>query len=231
MALLNGPRIVTSGLVLNLDAADRNSYVSGSTIWNDLSGNGNNGTLTNGPTFSSANGGSIVFDGVDDYADINNTVGNGSNVSLEAWFRTTQTTPWRHLLVKGSSGQFQYALRFGFSTASDINVIAWQAGSSNYAAVSSTGIVANNGNWYHVVGIIVEGVGVFIYINGVLNNSSLITTGTYNKNGTSILKLASRDDDGTKFNGNIGNVKIYNRALSAQEVAQNYNATKTRYGL
>ena len=66
MSVSNGPSIVTSGLVLSLDAADKNSYPGSGTTWADLSGNTNNGTLTNGPTFSSANQGSIVFDGVDD---------------------------------------------------------------------------------------------------------------------------------------------------------------------
>ena len=67
MALHHSPRIVTSGLVLALDAADRNSYPGSGTTWTDLSGNANNGTLTNGPTFNSANGGSIVFDGTNDF--------------------------------------------------------------------------------------------------------------------------------------------------------------------
>ena len=76
MAINVRPSIVTSGLVLNLDAANMKSYPRSGTTWRDLSGLGNNGTLTNGPTFNSQNGGSIVFDGVDDYASINNTIGN-----------------------------------------------------------------------------------------------------------------------------------------------------------
>ncbi len=66
MSFVHSPKIVTDGLVLALDAGNTKSYTSGSTTWFDKSGNANNGTLTNGPTFSSANGGSIVFDGVDD---------------------------------------------------------------------------------------------------------------------------------------------------------------------
>ena len=96
MAFQRGPNIVTNGLVLALDAGNPKSYVNGSTIWYDRSGNGNNGTLTNGPTFSSANGGSIVFDGVNDYVEMVTR-----NTSLEfqptqpysafAWFRITST--------------------------------------------------------------------------------------------------------------------------------------------
>jgi len=73
MAFANGSRIVTDGLVLALDASDRNSFVSGSTIWNDLSGNGNNGTLVNGPTFDSGSGGSIVFNRSTQYGPIGTT--------------------------------------------------------------------------------------------------------------------------------------------------------------
>ena len=67
MAFNFSPKIVTDGLVLCLDAANSKSIVSGSTTWNDLSRGGNNGNLVNGPTFNSGNGGSILFDGVDDY--------------------------------------------------------------------------------------------------------------------------------------------------------------------
>ena len=68
MATIGGSNIVTNGLVLALDAANRRSYISGSFVWNDISGNRNSGSLINGPTFDSANGGSIVFDGTNDYA-------------------------------------------------------------------------------------------------------------------------------------------------------------------
>ena len=78
MSFSYSPKIITDGLVLYLDAANPYSYVSGSTVWNDISRGGNNGTLINGPTFSSANNGSIVFDGTNDYV-INNTV-SGSGI-------------------------------------------------------------------------------------------------------------------------------------------------------
>ena len=71
-AVEGGPNVVYNGLVLYLDAANNKSYVSGSTSWNDLTSNQNVGTLTNGPTFNTGSGGSIVFDGVDDYVDCGN---------------------------------------------------------------------------------------------------------------------------------------------------------------
>ena len=69
MSISGGPDIVENGLVLHLDAADTNSYPGSGTLWTDLSGNGNNGTLTNGPAYSSNNKGYFSFDGTDDYVD------------------------------------------------------------------------------------------------------------------------------------------------------------------
>ena len=80
-------KIVTDGLVLCLDAADRNSYVSGSSTWRDVAGS-NNGTLTNGPTFSSANGGSLVFDGVDDSVISPPPVVGSTGITIIIWFKS-----------------------------------------------------------------------------------------------------------------------------------------------
>jgi hypothetical protein len=95
-------QIVTDGLVLCLNASDRNSYVSGSTTWNDVSGRGNNGTLTNGPTFNSANGGSIVFDGTNDFVNCgNNTSLNLNKHTICFWFYPKDTTT-KEIIVKSS---------------------------------------------------------------------------------------------------------------------------------
>ena len=79
--------IVTDGLILYLDAANTKSYISGSTDWYDLTTYNNDGTLTNGPTFSSTNGGSIVFDGVNDYVQVNNSdiLNPTQTITLSVW--------------------------------------------------------------------------------------------------------------------------------------------------
>jgi hypothetical protein len=87
MAGSSGPDLVQNGLVLALDAADKNSYRGTGTTWSDLSGNNNTGTLTNGPTFNGGNGGSIVFDGVDDYADFGNVLASLTNLTLECFVK------------------------------------------------------------------------------------------------------------------------------------------------
>ena len=85
--MYTGPNIITDGLILALDAANPTSYISGSTAWNDLSGNGYNGTLVNGPTFSTDAGGAIIFDGTDDYVSLNQ-VGSSSQFSYEIFLKT-----------------------------------------------------------------------------------------------------------------------------------------------
>ena len=93
--MFTGPNIIKDGLVLTLDASSQRSYPGSGTTWYDLSGNGNNGTLTNGPTFDSGNGGSIVFDGTNDYVNgptTNSVIGNNiSLISLSAWVKITGT--------------------------------------------------------------------------------------------------------------------------------------------
>ena len=90
MGFYRGPNIVTDGLVLVLDAANPTSYISGSTTWRDLSGNNNSGSLVNGPTFNSVNGGSIVFDGSNDYVEIS-PVNASSQFTLNLWIKCIQT--------------------------------------------------------------------------------------------------------------------------------------------
>ena len=86
MAYNFSPKIVTDGLVLYLDAANTKSYVSGSTVWNDISRGGNNGSLINGPTFISGNGGSIVFDGVNNYVEFGDVLDLGTNsMTVNQW--------------------------------------------------------------------------------------------------------------------------------------------------
>ena len=90
MATIGGVNSTKTGLVFVLDAANPTSYVSGSTTWQDLSGNNNSGSLVNGPTFNSSNGGSIVFDGSNDYVEIS-TVNASSQFTLNFWVKCIQT--------------------------------------------------------------------------------------------------------------------------------------------
>lgn len=211
-----GVNIVSNGLVLYLDASNRISYVSGSTTWNDVSRSGNNGTLINGPTFNSANGGNILFDGTNDFVSGSCTTVN-ANVGMTTfiWVRTSITSPqvfFSH--TSGANNGFrleidggQFLLTFG--------------GVANY----SSGNGVSDGNWKQLV-VTTVGTTGRIYINGNLVASPTVGTmqGTPNQfviSGSTIRFL----------NGNVASVILYNRALSASEVLQNFNATKSRFGL
>jgi hypothetical protein len=220
MAFANGGSIVTNGLVLALDAADRNSYVSGSTTWNDLSGN-NNGTLTNGPTFSSANGGSIIFNGSNQFINC----GNNSSVqitagTISAWVRTTTPgSSFRSIIAK--------QLAWGLFIADNILVTYdWGTGTTR-----TTGINIADGTWKYTALTFTQTIGTpsnnaIVYLNGT---SVLTTTVQHNNHG---VNLQIAEANASQFlNGNIANAQVYNRVLSAAEVLQNYNTQKSRFNL
>jgi len=143
MAFGNGPRIVTDGLVLSLDASDRNSYVSGSTTWADLSGNNNSGTLINGPTYSSANNGSLIFDGISNYVNCGYIMNFSSSFTLELAFKTTFTGSNGVICSKYdfTDPNFWFGVNNGKLTFS-INVL--NTGKAEPSSISNV----NDGSWY-----------------------------------------------------------------------------------
>lgn len=236
-------QVVTSGLVLLLDAADRNSYPGSGTVWRDMSGNGNNGTLTNSPTFNSANGGSIVFDGTDDYvitaAGSTPTLNITSQITLESWITSTALANSLHGDGINSKG-----------TSSDNNsgvyeTVLIQSGSINYPffrmRIGSTTPVYNpkdipiNLNQIYQFVSTYNGNIMRIFINGRESGTGLVQTGNIEANtqqltvGTRFIFRGGGND--SFFSGRIYSNKIYNRALSASEILQNYNAQKTRFNL
>ena len=234
MAFSYSPKIVTDGLVLYLDAGNPYSYVSGSTNWNDLSRSQTNGTLVNGPTYSSANLGSIVLDGVDDFVDLGtastSTIRGGTQFTLNYWFRKQSSNSDFNL------GAWDQTFGKGF-------FIQWFADSNVYFGVSTGGrLYSNTGltytaNWYNFT-LVFDGtltgatnIGK-LYINGIsqtLSNSGGMSTTVP----TDVLSfyVGKLINYGSVGKGDLSTLQLYNRALSAQEVLQNYNATKTRFGL
>ena len=219
MGVSGGPDMIQDGLVLSLDASDRNSYPGSGTTWTDLSGNNNTGTLTNGPTFDSNNGGSIVFDGTNDYV-------SGSLSSINTWTMSI----W--YLSKNISGALVYypfsclaATGLGFGGTFDVNTQnRWFFfDGANIFSNSNTSVVINT--WYNLV------------VTKTSTSYNLYTNGNISVSGTGVdlsctqYNLGRRTDDFFYVNGNIAQSTIYNRALSATEIAQNYNSTKSRFGL
>jgi hypothetical protein len=230
--------IVTNGLILHLDAANRKSYVSGSTTWSDLSGNNRSGSLVNGPTFSTAEQGSIVFDGSNDYATfgtISNMPLGTQNRTMMGWIQDNSTVDYVGDLApmfgygqNNIAGQL-FVFSIGGTTYNNRRFVIW----TNTLNHVSTFSVDRN-IWNHIaVTVTPAGVSfprITIYKNGVSDGGSERNINTVNgpfevAEQTSVPVLA------INFNGKISQIQVYNRALSATEVAQNYNATKTRFGL
>ena len=222
MATKYSPKTVTNGLVLSLDAANTKSYPKSGTTWTDLSGNSNNGTLTNGPTFSGANGGSIVYDGVDDQVDLSLVSSNVNNVTTEVWFKANTLPGDRGLFLNGSGGSSGYGLQFGACGTVGTTLYVFFGG-VNCNVVSYGTLVTNT--WYQSVYTRTTSPSTsnILYINGI----SVSTNTSANPNSPTGVTLVGH----SAYNGYISVVRQYNRTLSAAEVLQNYNATKGRFGL
>jgi hypothetical protein len=237
MGIAGGPDMIQNGLVLVLDAADRNSYSSSSTIWRDLSGNANNGTLTNGPTFNSVNGGSIVFDGSDDYISIPDasSIKPATQLTMEATFRMTTKNTFNTILCKPATNApwtspfLSYMLRV---QAASLQIALNR--NSTYLFIDHSFDYLINTN-YHVTFNIDMTTGAYRYfLNGNLVLNSTITSGGSISYGTQPCLIGAgfgSSPVGELFTGNIYNAKIYNRVLSDSEVVQNYNALKSRFNL
>jgi hypothetical protein len=236
----NGPTISTNGLVLALDAGDRNSYVSGSTTWFDLAGT-NNGTLINGPTFNSGSGGSIVFDGVDDYV-VNNTLTSliTSQLTLSVWFFATDVST-DNFIISSENSTFNNSRFLLFQDkvaffSERVNTYSFILGITNDIRMdfASNSEVLNQ--WVNITCTFIanNSTGIRGYKNGIEDPNSPVnasTIGPLSSTDPLYIGLRNPATDQRFFDGRIGAVQIYNRALSAQEVLQNYNATKGRFGL
>lgn len=229
MAVHVGPDIVENGLVLHLDAANPKSYPGSGTTWFDLSGNGNNGTLTNGPTFNSGNGGSFVFDGVNDYIDCGPVSSIGSSLTgltVSVWINTSVKDI--KCIAENGTG---YTTNTFYMFQENASNFTFSVYGTNYDVVFSNYTYQTN-TWYNLVGIWSPNTRVDLYSNGVLSSgtkqgvvqSSLI-------NGNTNLLLGSRNYGSFAFSGKYGITKFYNRALTTQEIQQNFNALRGRYGI
>jgi hypothetical protein len=204
--------IVQQGLVLNLDAGNPYSYGGAGTTWYDVSGNSYNGTLTNGPTYSSDVGGTIVFDGVNDYVTTSFATTSGQSVTYCGWLYSTESTSTYKNFV---------------DSLSTSPMIWWNtSGQIEFDESRYTTTTVYRNQWVYVSLSKPSGSSsASYYVNGVL-----VGTGTAYTTPALIPTLFNRSAAQT-WKGNGAVVQIYNRALSAAEVLQNYNATKGRFGL
>lgn len=223
----NRPQIVTNGLVLCLDAGDVQSYFGSGTTWTDRSGNNNHGTLQNGPTFDSANGGSIDFDSSNDRVAISNSTSLNptTGLTIEAW-ANFDTNSQDFIFEKGSVNT-QYSL---FSHGSDIMFRTFHDADSGYTNTSVTkSNYITNGQWHHIVGSW-DGSNKRIFIDSYLTKTQA-KTGILKTRTTGAAIGTFGTSTGYPFGGKIAAVRIYSKGLTAEEVLQNYNATRGRFGL
>lgn len=227
MGLSHSPKIVTNGLVLSLDAANTKSYPRSGTIWTDLSGNNNNGTLTNGPTFSVGNMGSIVFDGVDDYVNISNTsILNNSSQTINIWFLYT-SIPGNGVSVVGKHDSVGSQNGYNMGLYNGEVFCQFKPSSNTDAGSVSTVMSANT--WTLITLKFTIGSTLTIYKNGNKISTNALSSVTMT---TQPIRIGrSVDTYWSPLPGRVASVQIYSRELSDGEVLQNFNAARARFGL
>ena len=224
MATKYSPKIVNDGLILSLDAANNKSYPGSGTTWTDIIG-GNNGTLTNGPTFSSQNGGYITFDGTNDYVgSFSSQISDTNSKTILAFIYPTTTS--RAGICGIRSGQNGWVFTINRTSPGDLTYFHTTGTTCEVAA----GITTNK--WWHIsVTYSTSTATIVLYKNGVQVGSPITSVSSMV---SSAFNGVIGDEESTvtaPFKGNIASVQIYNRSLNAIEVLQNYNATKSRFGL
>ena len=227
--------VLTGGLVLNLDAANLTSYSGTGSTWTDISGASNNMSLFNGVSFDSSNQNSILFDGVNDYVGKNTAINTGQDFTISVWMYATLLGNTRTSLVANS---YNYSSGNGWFFCTDAggtnNSFFLSIGNDYPVKVSSSNSISLN-TWNYLTAVVKSG-GRYIdlYKNGILISGATTDLGasTINYNYANF-SIGFRDPAGTTdpFHGNIGSTQIYNRILTADEVLQNFNTTKLRYGL
>ena len=214
MGVSGGPDMIQDGLVLALDAADRNSYPGSGTVWNDISGNSNTGTLTNSPTFNSSNGGFFTFNGTNQYTTTTYTqpaYGAATSFTWNVWVNIPNLVNPNSPIIgnRGTTLVFTKITKAAFE----------------YYPLNMLHTLTEN-VWQNIC-IVKNGTSFTYY-----KNSTSVNTGTSSATTSTQPFFIGGDNTASEyFAGSIANVQVYNRALSATEISQNYNVLKSRFGL
>ena len=234
-----GPRTITNGLVLCLDAGNSKSYPGSGTTWTDLSGNGRTGTLTNmdGTNFNSANGGSLTFNGSDEYINLSNRslpLINVSQFTYSTFIKITgSTTNIATFFSFGNGDNFPNDILFYYDNTN----LLFQVNNNNDGGGS---FAYTRGSWSNI-SVVYDGTQstnatrLKVYLNTVqqtltFNYTVPATTSSVNYTGAGIGAYSTNGfTANTSMTGNVGTASLYNRVLTATEIQQNYLATKSRY--
>jgi len=221
-------KIISDGLVLYLDAANTRSYPGSGVSWKDLSRSVNNGSLVGSPTFNSSNGGTIVFDGINNFVSVpdSNSWDFTNSLTIECWVYVNSYDPGGVMFLHQQNGLNPGG--FELWVQGTTNVIRFNKNTTTSIIVSS-GVFAT-GKWNHVV-VTIDGTVGIIYLNTVVVGST--STATLPDNVAGQLRIGSYANTGFyELNGRLSCLRIYkDKALTSSEVIQNYNATKSRFGL
>lgn len=240
MSLGHGASVVKSGLVLNLDAANRKSYPGSGTVWTDLCGSSNNGTLTNGPTFDGGNNGSIAFDGIDDCVAMNNDVLISTTAPFTVYL-------WMNHNPRTSGTLFHRMLTLRSSATQPLG-IAFLNGNSNgynglYMTAASDWVKGSNGyfptvNVWGLLTVTYNGAGSTTGTNFKMYWNAVDIGFTANPGATTVSItnasfLGSRRSttDDQYYRGKLSNFMLYNVEHSSIQISQNFNALRGRYGI
>jgi len=224
------PSIVTDGLVVHLDAGNSASYPGSGATWFDLITNSNNGTIS-GATYDSANGGSLSFDGMNDGVSVPGTNLSLNQMTISSWNYSTNYNQNGFMFEKTTNGTVntQYSLFYNATGNNAIYYRTFGLSSQDLFVDTTTAGVVNN-QWNNIVATF-DGSQKKIYVNGVLRATQNVT-GTVTQNSTGLAYIGIYGNfGGYPFNGNIASTQIYNKALTASEITQNFDALKGRYGL
>ena len=229
MALSHSPSIVISGLVLALDAGNIQSYPGSGTTWTDLSTVGNTGTLTNGPTYSSANGGSIVFDGIDDLVNLGSSYTGLDLIdkSFQCWIKKTGASHKGLIDKDFDNGAPNYG-GWGFWIQSNNKLWWWPH--PNLDLLDDGPLTVSNTTWTNVAVTWNSSTKTAnFYINGVLNSSKTNASIVEKSSGSSNFVVGAFRNTTNPFDGSIAYVKAYTRVLTSAEILQNFNALRGRF--
>jgi hypothetical protein len=239
MTIAYNPRIVSDGLVLCLDAANARSYneASSPTVWKDLSGYENNGTLRNSPTYTSSNSGSIIFDSINQDVNCGNddsiNFGTG-DFTVSVWFkRFTNAATNLRLLSKSAGSDTANAANAGFAFFGSDSALSFSVNPTAARTIISAGNHSLN-TWVNVVGVLERGASMRAYQNCTQTGysaSSALADPSGSVSGSTSLFLGSNIGTGLYWAGEISNVCLYNKALSVAEIQQNFVALRGRFDL
>ena len=231
MGLAHSPKIVADNLVLCLDVANTKSYGGSGTTWTDLSGKGNNGTIS-GATYTSGIGGDFDFDGSNDRVTFASGQDVGGEITISFWVRPTLNESINTFIsTKGSASATGYAFYANTWNTSDRKLEFEVAnGSSGDTVVSADNVVVDN-QWQNFVATCVRSTGATVlYKNGSSITTDTLTITDWGNTGTfEIGKFPPVN--AYWYHGKMSIAQVYTRALTASEVKQNFNALRGRYGI